>query len=102
MITLYDEDGKTVLATIENNQVTIHTTTKDFLGIHIFEIRPFHAFASTRLSELHSTYEMDGGRQRMNFFDKLNENEYILFQSVTGFYNNVEAATYAANVAMGR
>jgi hypothetical protein len=102
MITLYDEDGKTILATIQDNQVTIHNTTEDFLGIHNYEIRPLYAIASIRLSQLHSTFEIDKSHQKMNFFDKLNDSEYILFQSTTGFYNNVEAATHAVNVALGR
>jgi len=102
MITLYDTDQKTILATIQNKQVAIHNTTEYFLGIDKYEIRPLYATASSKLSQLHSECKIDDNRAKINFFDKINDSEYFLFDTVTGFYNCDATATYAVNAAMGR
>lgn len=102
MITLYDTDGKTVLAIIENNQVTIHNTTEDFIGIDDYEIRQYYPTASIRLSHLNTECKIDSDKAKLNFFDKINDNEYFLFETILGFYNSAAAATHSANVALGR
>lgn len=102
MITLYDIDQKTILATIQNKETKILATTEDFRGIDKYEIRPLYATASSRLSQLHSECKIDNNRAKINFFDKINENEYFLFDTVVGFYNCDSAATFAVNAAMGR
>ena len=102
MITLYDTDQKTILATIQNKQVAIHNTTEDFIGIDKYEIRPLYATASSKLSQLHSECKIDDNRARINFFDKINDSEYFLFDTVIGFYNSDAAANFAVNAALGR
>ena len=102
MITLYDTDQKTILATIQNKQVAIHNTTEDFIGIDKYEIRPLYATASSKLSQLHSECKIDDNRAKINFFDKINDSEYFLFDTVTGFYNSDAAANFSVNAALGR
>jgi hypothetical protein len=102
MITLYNTDQKTILATIKNKEVKIYATTEDFIGIDKYEIRPLYASASSKLSQLHSECKIDDNRTRINFFDKINDSEYFLFDTVIGFYNSDAAANFAVNAAMGR
>ena len=102
MITLYDADQKTVLATIQNKQVTIHNTTEDFPGIDSYEVRQYYPTTSTRLSHLNTECRIDSDKAKLNFFDKINDNEYFLFETILGFYNSLAAATHSVNVAMGR
>lgn len=102
MITLYGENQKTILATIENKQVTIHNTTDDFIGIDEFQIREYYPTFSSRLSYIHTECKINENVAKLNFFDKINENEYFLFQTILGFYNSAAAATHAVNAALGR